>query len=224
MTPSSIPISLPAPSSFATTSCLSARGLSSLPRSTGHGGQFHGLPFDMGPPPPRQTKTLASMRERLRAKRLMKEAERQRLGLTQLGIGSGCLGVGSGSSLPGSQTPMPASGDCPGYFMHTNQTASVSTASSPGSASIFPTANGASNSGVGGGSVLSSGQIFTQTLFTSTSGAGLQIESGGYCPLSDSHEASGSSTPRHQQASPAPGSFHPGLPTPSLISPLPGRA
>ncbi|KAA3678751.1 uncharacterized protein DEA37_0015055 [Paragonimus westermani] len=53
-------------------------------------------------PPPRQTKTLAAMREKIRAKRMMKEAERQVPGQSYYG-------------LPGSMTPHPASGAC-GYF------------------------------------------------------------------------------------------------------------
>ncbi|KAG5443028.1 hypothetical protein CSKR_202702 [Clonorchis sinensis] len=53
-------------------------------------------------PPPRQTKTLAAVREKLRAKRMMKEAERQSPGQSYY-------------SLPGSMTPHPASG-ASGYF------------------------------------------------------------------------------------------------------------
>uniref|UniRef100_A0A183B047 BRCA2-interacting transcriptional repressor EMSY n=1 Tax=Echinostoma caproni TaxID=27848 RepID=A0A183B047_9TREM len=58
------------------------------------------VPLSM--PPPRQTKTLAAMREKMRAKRMLKEAERNP-------SGSGFY------SLPGSMTPHPASGAC-GYF------------------------------------------------------------------------------------------------------------
>ncbi|THD18198.1 hypothetical protein D915_010647 [Fasciola hepatica] len=69
-----------------------SRGLTSTADST--------VPLSM--PPPRQTKTLAAMREKLRAKRMLKEAERHP-------SGSGFY------SLPGSMTPHPASGAC-GYF------------------------------------------------------------------------------------------------------------
>ncbi|CAL8087644.1 unnamed protein product [Calicophoron daubneyi] len=69
------------------------------PRLSNHS-QETSIPPSM--PPPRQTKTLASMREKLRAKRLLKEAERQ-------------LPSQNYYSLPGSMTPHPASGAC-GYF------------------------------------------------------------------------------------------------------------
>ncbi|TPP61104.1 hypothetical protein FGIG_08949 [Fasciola gigantica] len=69
-----------------------SRGIPSAADST--------VPLSM--PPPRQTKTLAAMREKLRAKRMLKEAERHP-------SGSGFY------SLPGSMTPHPASGAC-GYF------------------------------------------------------------------------------------------------------------
>ncbi|KAK4476004.1 hypothetical protein MN116_001238 [Schistosoma mekongi] len=55
-------------------------------------------------PPPRQTKTLAAMREKLRAKRLLKESERGMIGQPFYG-------------LPGSMTPHPSSGSS-GYFQN----------------------------------------------------------------------------------------------------------
>ncbi|KAF5398369.1 hypothetical protein PHET_08281 [Paragonimus heterotremus] len=75
------------------------------PRSSrGSRSQISHLESPLPPPmpPPRQTKTLAAMREKIRAKRMMKEAERQVPGQSYYG-------------LPGSMTPHPASGAC-GYF------------------------------------------------------------------------------------------------------------
>ncbi|CAH8870345.1 unnamed protein product [Trichobilharzia szidati] len=62
-------------------------------------------------PPPRQTKTLAAMREKLRAKRMLKETERGVMGPRFYG-------------LPGSMTPHPASGSS-GYFQSRNYSSSV---------------------------------------------------------------------------------------------------
>ncbi|CAH8584836.1 unnamed protein product [Schistosoma turkestanicum] len=57
-------------------------------------------------PPPRQTKTLAAMREKMRAKRMLKESERGTVGQRFYG-------------LPGSMTPHPSSGSS-GYFQNRN--------------------------------------------------------------------------------------------------------
>lgn len=62
-------------------------------------------------PPPRQTKTLAAMREKLRAKRMLKESERSMMGQRFYG-------------LPGSMTPHPSSGSS-GYFQNRNYPTSI---------------------------------------------------------------------------------------------------
>ncbi|VDP68434.1 unnamed protein product, partial [Schistosoma curassoni] len=62
-------------------------------------------------PPPRQTKTLAAMREKLRAKRMLKESERSIVGQRFYG-------------LPGSMTPHPSSGSS-GYFQNRNYSTPV---------------------------------------------------------------------------------------------------
>ncbi|CAH8655214.1 unnamed protein product [Heterobilharzia americana] len=62
-------------------------------------------------PPPRQTKTLAAMREKLRAKRMLKESERGIISQRFYG-------------LPGSMTPHPASGSS-GYFQNRNYSTCV---------------------------------------------------------------------------------------------------